>query len=45
MHFFILGNIYRQLPANENQRNITIILHSDGAPVINVNSKYNETDS
>ncbi|CAF3581970.1 unnamed protein product, partial [Rotaria socialis] len=35
----ISSNIYRQLPTNENQRNITIILHSDGAPAVGVNNK------
>jgi len=35
-----LGNICRQLPSNKNQHNITIILHSDGAPVVDVSSKY-----
>ncbi|CAF4948655.1 unnamed protein product [Rotaria socialis] len=35
----ISSNIYRQLPTNENQRNITIILHSDGALTVSVNSK------
>ncbi|CAF2176242.1 unnamed protein product [Rotaria magnacalcarata] len=35
----ISSNIYRQLPTNENQRNITIILHSDGAPAVSVNNK------
>ncbi|CAF3373698.1 unnamed protein product [Rotaria socialis] len=37
---YISSNIYRQLPTNENQRNITIILHSDGAPAISVNNKF-----
>ncbi|CAF3822140.1 unnamed protein product, partial [Rotaria magnacalcarata] len=35
----ISSNIYRQLPTNESQRNITIILHSDGAPAVSVNNK------
>ncbi|CAF3926712.1 unnamed protein product, partial [Rotaria magnacalcarata] len=35
----ISSNIYRQLPTNENQCNITIILHSDGAPAVSVNNK------
>ncbi len=43
--FLFLGNIYRQLPTNENQRNITIILHGDGAPAVSVTSKYRTTYS
>ena len=39
IEFLCLGNIYRQLPSHKDQWNITIILHSDGAPVVNVNSK------
>ncbi|CAF1949962.1 unnamed protein product [Rotaria magnacalcarata] len=35
----INGKIYRQMPSNKNQCNITIILHADGAPVVNVNNK------
>ncbi|CAF3299674.1 unnamed protein product [Rotaria socialis] len=35
----INGNIYHQLPSNQNHHNITIILHSDGAPVIDVTNK------
>ncbi|CAF4330672.1 unnamed protein product, partial [Rotaria magnacalcarata] len=31
--------IYRQMPSNKNQCNITIILHADGAPAVNVNNK------
>ncbi|CAF5037774.1 unnamed protein product, partial [Rotaria magnacalcarata] len=31
--------IYRQMPSNKNQCNITIILHADGAPVVKVNNK------
>ncbi|CAF4355955.1 unnamed protein product, partial [Rotaria magnacalcarata] len=31
--------IYRQMPSNKNQCNITIILHADGAPAVKVNNK------
>jgi len=37
--FLFLGEIYRQLPNNENHRNITIVLHGDGAPVVAVTGK------
>ncbi len=35
-----LGKIYRELPGNEDHRNITIILDSDGAPAVSTSSKY-----
>lgn len=34
----LADNIYRQLPSKDDHRNLTIILHSDGAPVVNVSS-------
>ncbi|CAF4310239.1 unnamed protein product, partial [Rotaria magnacalcarata] len=35
----LIRKIYRQMPSNKNQCNITIILHADGAPAVNVNNK------